>query len=118
MNPETRNDLLVNVFDHITNNEEYFLGFKYDPEKQVGSCTCSTTGSVRFPTFAVKHNSAKSIIYFTSHHGDTARVSVVADEQFFFTALNKVKDKLQPYAGDWNDSQTNPFHPDYNEGEE
>ena len=84
MNPNTRNDLLVKVFNHITNNEEYFLGFKYDPLKQIGSCNCANTGFLRFPTFAVKHNPSKSVIYFTSHHGDTARVSVEANEQFFF----------------------------------
>ena len=115
MNPQTRNDQLVNVFNHITENEEYFLGFKYNPMTQKGSCNCVNTGFLRFPTFTVRHNPNKSVIYFTSHHGDTTRVSVAADEEFFFNALNGVKDKLAPYAGDWNDSQTNPFHPDYKE---
>ena len=118
INKHTRNDILVEVFKHITEQEEYFLGFKYDPMTQRGSCDCVNTGFLRFPTFIVRHDQSRSVIDFTSHHGDTARVSVVADSEFFFNALNKIKDKLKPYAGDWNDSQTNPFHPDYNEGGE
>ena len=116
MNKHTRNDILIEVFNHITALEDYFLGFKYDPMTQIGSCNCANTGFLRFPVFRVRHDANRSIIDFTSHHGDTTRVSVAADSEFFFTALNKIKNKLQPYAGDWNDSQSNPFHPDYNEG--
>ena len=118
MNPQTRNDHLVNVFKHITNNEDYFLGFKYDPLTQKGSCNCANTGFLRFPVFAVRHDKDKSIIYFKSHHGDTSKVYVKSDENFFFNALNKVKDTLKPYAGDWNDHATNPFHPDYNDDDD
>ena len=118
MNPQTRNDLLVDVFNHITDNEEYFLGFKYDPMSQVGSCNCANTGFLRFPVFKVKHYDKASKITFKSHHGDVTNVSVANDSDFFFNALNEIKGKLEPYAGDWNDSQTNPFHPDYNLGDD
>ena len=116
MNKHTRNNMLIEVFEHITSLEDYFLGFKYDPMTQIGSCNCANTGFKRFPMFKVRHDEKRSVIDFTSHHGDTARVSVIADTEFYFTALNKIKAKLQPYAGDWNDSATNMFHPDYKEG--
>ena len=116
MNQHTRNDILVDVFKHLTDNTEYFLGFKYDPMTQKGSCDCANTGFKRFPVLKVKHNKDKSFIYFKSHHGDIERVSVVADSEFYFNALNAIKDKLEPHAGDWNDSQVNPFHPNYREG--
>ena len=111
MNPETRNNLLIDVFDYIT-NEEYYLGFKYDPTVQQGSCTCSNSGFIRFPMFVVKHNKNKSIIYFTSHHRATTRVSVDADENFYNNAIINIKEKLIHNAGDWNDVD-NPFHPEY-----
>ena len=116
MNKHTRNDMLTLVFKHITEQEDYFVGFKYDPMTQIGSCNCVNTGFLRFPMFKVRHDEKRSVIDFTSHHGDTSRVSVVAEGDFFFNALSKIKNKLKPYAGDWNDSQTNPYHPNYNEG--
>ena len=114
MNPQTRNDILVEVFDNITQSEEYYLGFKYNPIAQIGSCNCTTTNFLRFPLFKVTHKGNKSIIYFKSHHGDTTRVSVASGDNFYDDALEKIKGNLQQYAGDWNDSDTNPFHPDYN----
>ena len=85
--------------------------------KQRGSCDCTNTGFLRFPVFTVRHKETQSVLYFKSHHGTTTRIVVKADSDFFFNALNGIKDSLAQYAGDWNDSATNPFHPDYNPGD-
>ena len=49
MNKHTRNNTLIEVFEHITKQEDYFLGFKYDPMTQIGSCNCANTGFRKIP---------------------------------------------------------------------
>ena len=115
MNPETRNDALQNAFDILTENK-FYLDIQYNKLNQEGSGICSTTSFLRFPMLRVKHTKVKTLITLLSHHGEVIKLAlsnVGTIEEFTNAAVDRLIEKLQPHAGDWNDSETNPFHPDY-----
>lgn len=117
MNPQDRNNILTVVFNEITAEGGYFLGFTYDAMAQTGTCNCANTGFLRIPGFKVTHKDNATVLVFRTHHQDRKKVTipVSSHNEFKLNAKTQIKAQLQPYAGDWNDSATNPFHPDYKE---
>ena len=101
MTPNQRNIVLNSVFNKITEEAEYFLGFEYDLNKQVGKCNCVNTGFARIPMFVVSHKISRTCVDIKTHHGAKERISINNDDNFEIEAYNKIKDKLQKYQADW-----------------
>ena len=104
MTPRLRNDIVKLVFENITAEGEFFLGFTYDEMKQSGRCNCVNTGFIRIPKFTVVHKKAATILYFRTHHGDTERIQVKNPEikgGFQKELTDKIKTHLEKYQNDW-----------------
>ena len=101
MTPNQRNILIDKVFERITTEGEFFLGFNYNPLKQTGSCNCVNTNFLRIPMFLVSHKISRTVVDIKTHHKSKERISIPNNDNFEIEAYNKIRAKLQKYAQDW-----------------